>query len=166
MSLLTKIIGAVSKEEREGISMGSAACWGVSGIKSESLPQFLCALPSLLPAGSTLYLEGTSPSAREVIAFCETHAAERISKIALGTIWPKPKIFHLSMVPEVAQELAALTEHHAIPEICDHLHAYKDGRVLLQWHDAFDEKLLIAQDVAEEKVADFCRLLGAKYERV
>jgi hypothetical protein len=101
-----------------------------------------------------------------VIAFCETHAAGKTTKVALGTIWPKPKVFHLSIAPEVVQELAALTGQHATPEICDHLHAYKDGRVLLEWHDAFDQKLLISREVSEEKVAEFCKRLGAKYERV
>jgi hypothetical protein len=54
MSLLAKIFGAVPKAERGGISMGDASGWQVSGIKGKSLPEFLCALPSLLPEDTVL----------------------------------------------------------------------------------------------------------------
>ncbi len=166
MSLLAKIFGAVPKEERAGISMGDSAGWEVSGIKGKSFPDFLCALASLLPDGSILYLEDTSQSAREILAFLESHAASGISKVALGTIWPRPRFFHIAITPPVMQELARLVEHHPTPEIAIHIHAYRGSRVLLEWHDAFFDPLRISRDIPADRVAEFCQRLDAKYERV
>ena len=166
MSLLAKIFGAVPKEERTGISMRDAAGWEVSGIKSKSLPEFLRALPSLLPEHSILYLEDTAHSTRDVIAFLESHAASDTSKVALGTIWPRPKLFHVPITAEIMGELAGLSERRVAPEVCIHVHAYRDGRVLLEWHDAFFQELRISRDITEDKVAEFSRRLGAKYRRV
>lgn len=166
MSLLAKIFGAVPKEERAGISMGDARGWEVSGIGGKRFPDFLCALPLVLPDGSILYLEGTSHSAHEVLAFLESHAASETSKVALGTIWPRPRFFHIPVTPAVMQELARLVEHHPTPEIAIHIHAYRRTRVLLEWHDAFFDPLGISRDIRADRVAEFCQRLGAKYERV
>ena len=166
MSLLAKIFGAVPKEERTGISMGDAVGWEVSGIKSKSLPEFLRPLPTVLPEHSILYLEGTSRSAREVIAFLESHAASETSKVALGTIWPRPKFFHVPVTPEIMGELATLSARRVTPEVCIHVHAYIDGRVLLEWYDAFFQELWISRDITEDRVAVFSKRVGAQYRRV
>src|ERR1019366_8897622 len=147
MSLLSKIFGSVPKQKRGGISMGNVPHWEVSGMQWKHLPGFFRALPSLLPEGSVLYLEGTSRSARDLITFLQSHAAIGISKVALGTIWPRPRCAHASITSESMLELACLSERLVVPEVCSHLHAYKDGRILLEWYDAFSDPVLIACDV-------------------
>lgn len=161
MSLLAKICGAVPAEARDGIRLASGASWEVSAIRD--LPQFLRALPALLPSGAVLYLEDVS--AQDVIAFLAAKSAKGTSKVALGTIWPRPNFFHLEVTETNMMELAELSERHATPEVCIHLHAYKDSRVVLEWHDAFTQPLLLACDILENRVAEFCRLLNGHYQR-
>jgi len=125
---------------------------------------FIQSLGSLLPADAVLYLEGVSIDPDVVRLLEDWSCAERL-KIARGTLWPKPQVFHVPMGPEVTQQLAALFEHHASPEICDHFHAYHLKRVLLQWHDAFfDDPLLLAGTFAEAQVRDFCGTVDCSFE--
>jgi len=161
MSLLAKICGAVPVEARDGIRLVSGAPWEVSAIRD--LPQFLRALSALLPSGTILYLECVS--AQDVIEFLAIKSAKNTSKVALGTIWPRPNFFHLELTQTNMMELAELCERHATFEVCIHLHAYKDGRVVLEWHDAFTQPLLLAGDIPENRVAEFCRLLNCQYQR-
>jgi len=163
-SLLARVFSAVPKEERTGISMGNDAGWKISGIQGSSFPEFLALLPSLLPQDSVLYLEGTSPSVPDVITFLENHRAVATSKVARGTIWPRPKILHIKLAADVMRELARLVEGRPTYEICSHLHVYRDRRVLLEWYDAFFQPLELSRDIPESKVAEFCQHLGAKYE--
>ena len=63
--------------------------------------------------------------------------------------------------------LATLAETHAAPEIADHLHVYKDGKVLLEWYDAFStDPCYVSMDIPEENVRAFCHSIGAHYEAV
>ena len=77
--------------------------------------------------------------------------------------WPIPKVFHIPATPENLRELAQMAQHRALPEIAIHIHAYKDSRVLLQWHDAFDDPILAAREIPEDKTKDFCQKLKVEY---
>jgi len=162
MSFIAKIFGAVSKEERKGILMGLVDAWEISGVKGKSFPDFLRALPNLLPEDSILYLEGTS--ARDAIAFLQKNAAKEICKVAIGTIWPRPQFFHIRISSETMSELAQVAEKHAQPEICIHLHAYQKDRVLLEWHDAFSQEFRISKEISEQRVIEFCKQLNGIYK--
>ena len=162
MSFLAKIFGTATEEERQGISIGDTVGCEVPGIRD--LSEFLRALPELLPQGSILYLEGTS--APDVIAFLERHPAPYTNKVAAGTIWPRPTFFHIQITPDTMHELAGLCEIHATAEVCFHVHAYRDGQVLVEQYDAFSQPLWISRDVAEDKVAHFCKRLGVSYKKL
>ena len=59
--------------------------------------------------------------------------------------------------------LARLSEaalHHAEPEICDHVHFYRDGNALVQWFDAFSGPLLVSKLVPRERVEQFASAVG------
>jgi hypothetical protein len=159
-SFIAKTLGAVPKEEREGISMGFVAAWEVSVVKN--LSDFLRGLPNLLPEGSILYLEGTE--ARDAITFLKRNSAKQTCKVAIGTIWPRPQFFHILISTATMSELSRISDKYVQPEICTHLHAYKDGQVLLEWHDAFSQEFRISKDIPEQKVAEFCKLLNATYK--
>jgi len=162
MGFLARLFGAVSRQERGGIRMEHPA-WEVSGV--QVLPGFLRALPALLPPGSILYLEGTS--ARDVIEFLSGRAAAEPRKVAVGTIWPRPRVFHMPASPENLAALAQLADHHAAPEVCIHLHAYEQDRILLEWYDAIlDTSFSLSSEFAGEQVAEFCRRLGGSYTAV
>ena len=90
----------------------------------------LRAVDEAMPKDSTLCLEGTSV-APEVVAFLERRQAPVRSAIAANTLWPKSQFFHLSLAGTDLSQLRQLAEHHAEPEIADHLVVYREGRVLL-----------------------------------
>jgi hypothetical protein len=164
--LLAKLLGAAPKEDRVGISMADDASWEITGIQDQSFPEFLTLLAALLPEGSVLYLEGTAKSAKDVINFLESHGDAKAAKITRGTIWPRPNFYHVPIEPDVMRALARLVGGHPTSEICSHLHAYKSDHVLLEWYDAFFQSLGISRHICEERVAEFCHRLRAKYRRL
>ena len=82
------------------------------------------------------------------------HAVPEPVHIALGTIWPKPRVFHVPATSATLGRLAEIMEHHAEPELAVHFHAYKDGSVLLEWHDAFSQQMLVTGSLSDEAVAE------------
>lgn len=71
----------------------------------------------------------------------------------------------MPFTPENVNGFAEIMEHHATPEGAAHLHVYKDDKILLEWHDAFwDDPMYISEDIAEEKIKQFCEKLSLKYK--
>jgi hypothetical protein len=161
MGVLGRLLGVVPKHERNGICLGSDARWEVTA--PTELPSFLRALAQFVPDDAILYLEGGSP--RDAVkAFLETHCVPEVTHLAMGTIWPRPQVFHLPATPGNLSDLARLAEQCCAAEIAVHLHVYRDGRVLLEWHDAFSgDPLYISGSVSEDNVAAFCKALALEY---
>ncbi len=138
--------------------------WEISSPKDNV--QFLQLLSELLPLGSTLYLEGTT-IAEDVKAYLKARPARPEMAIPRGTIWPKPQCFHMPITTENTAGLIDLSEHHAEPEICSHLHAYHNGQMYLFWYDAFfagpKEFLYLSQKIPEWKIEEFCEKLGCTF---
>jgi len=124
---------------------------------------FFRILPDIMPSGSILYLESTC-IAPDVQTYLHTRQAGTTYKIARATKWPKPKYFHIPITSENLAKLAELSENHAGPEICDHLHVYKNDRMLLQWYDAFDDPFVLSKDIPESKIKVLCDNLGCQYK--
>jgi|SRR5215469_5266003 len=139
-----------------------AGGWEVPGIRKAC--KFFSVLPELLPLPVQFRFEGThiSPEVRALLA---SNAATPTMEIPQGTIWPKSSVFHVLATEEFIRALTALAGKHAEPEICDHFHAYKDGRGLMQWYDAFDLPLLVDDSVGETRLQDFCKTLGVHYSQ-
>ena len=162
MGFLAKMFGAVSAEERKGIHLDyRTPQWKVS--KAKDLPGFLRALADLAPPDSILYLEGGTPPAR-LLDFLREHCIPEQSHIAMGTIWPRPTVFHLPATRANLVGFADLAERCATPEAAIHLHLYEKDRVLLQWYDAFFDPFYISKEIPEDRVQKFCIELGLKYE--
>ena len=162
MGFLAKIFGAVSAEERKGIHLDyRTPQWKIS--KAEDLPAFLRALAELAPADSILYLEGGSPPAG-LLAFLKDHSVPEQAHVAMGTIWPRPTVFHLPATHANLTPFAEMAEQCATPEAAIHLHLYLHGRILLQWYDAFFDPFYISKERPEERVKRFCDELGLNYE--
>ncbi len=136
--------------------------WQIFGIKRAV--DFFSALTGFLPFPLYLCFEGTSISS-DVAALLASNAVAPTLQISPGTIWPTPIVFHVLATEQFVRELAALAARHAEPEICIHFHAYKDGHILMQWHDAFDLPLLIDESIAETSLQSFCKKLGVEYVR-
>src|SRR5689334_10282197 len=129
MGLLAKVFGAVSREEMRGIHLDvTRSCWEVSG--KTDFPSLLTALPGLLSEESILYFEGGSPGG-ELQEFLQARAIPERAHVAYGTIWPKPRVFHVPATPEIISRLADLTRLCAYPELAIHFHVYRDQSVLL-----------------------------------
>ena len=137
--------------------------WEVGGIRKASA--FFEALVEFLPLSTYLRFEGTSV-APDVRALLEANAVAPAMNITRGTLWPKPKVFHVLANERLLRTLATLALHLAEPEICDHFHAYQDGQLVLQWYDAFSDPLLVDETIAEAAVQHFCSKLGVRYSRL
>ena len=162
MGFLARLFNSVPKAERNGISLDyKIPQWKVSATKN--LSSLMRALAKLIPEGSTLYLEGGTPG-KELLRFFEERSVPERSHIAMGTIWPWPRVFHLPATHENLLQLADLAERSALPEVAIHLHVYQDDRVLLQWHDAFFDPFYISKEIPEDKVRTFCDGLSIQYE--
>lgn len=137
------------------------AGWEVEGIEIASC--FFSAVAHLLPPPVHLYFEGNS-IASDVWALLQSRAVSPQFQIPRGTIWPKPRTMHVLATADFLRELAAQAELHAEPEICDHLHAYSESKLLLEWYDAFDLPLLVDGSIPEATVREFCRKAGGSYK--
>jgi hypothetical protein len=163
MGLLATIFGAVPREEMSGIRLDMThPFWEVSG--DTDFPSLLTALPDLLPEECVLYFEGGSPSG-ELLEFLRAHGVPERAPIAYGTIWPKPTVFHLPATPETMSRLAELTGPCAYPELGIHFHVYRSQSVLLEWHDAFTQPMLLSSELPEQKVRTFAERLSMSYKK-
>lgn len=141
--------------------------WAVAGRKHKiSADDVFRALPDFVPAGSFLRLEGTS-MAEDVRNLLVENSTQTVLDRRPDTIWPRPKVFHVTASDEVLGALAEMCDHHAWPEMCDHLFVYKDDRVLLSWPDfPDDETLWVSELIDEAAVERFFGALGCIPERI
>jgi hypothetical protein len=161
MGLFAKLIGAVPRAEMSGIHLDTTRpFWEVSG--KTDFPSLLIALAELLPGKCVLYFEGGSPSG-ELAQFLREHSVPERSHVAYGTIWPKPSVFHLPATAATISHLADLMRSRVYPELAIHFHAYLDQTVLLEWHDAFEQPMLLFGELPEEQVRAFADRLRMSY---
>jgi hypothetical protein len=99
------------------------------------LYKLLRAIDEAMPKDAVLYLEG-SAIATDVASFLESRPALDRREIKAHTLWPKPKVFHMSLTGDNLAEVRKLAEKHAEPEVADHVVVYRGEEVLLWAHDA------------------------------
>jgi len=161
MGWLGKLFGAVTKEEMQGICLDtSQSYWEVDGPKT--FPELFHAFQGWSLPNLILYFEGGSPDT-EINDFMAAYSIPEQAHVAVGTIWPRPKIFHVPASEDTLTKLAKIMEHHAEPELAIHFHVYQGTTLLLQWHDAFTQPILISGTLAEEQVKSFADSIGKKY---
>ena len=66
---------------------------------------------------------------------------------------------------ETIIRLAELTRSRAYPELAIHFHAYHGQTVLLEWHDAFTQPMLLSGNLSEQKIRIFAERLGMSYKK-
>src|SRR5947208_9506465 len=125
----------------------------------------LRALQGWLPEDAILYFEGGSPVA-PINDFLAAHSVPERAHLAMGTIWPRPKVFHVPASPATLTELAEIMERHAAPELAIHFHVYRSHSVLLQWHDAFCDPILLNGSIREDQVRVFADRVGETVRRI
>jgi hypothetical protein len=162
--IVARVLGAVPPEERDGIRLDTTQpYWEVSG-ETDFLSLFE-ALPDFLPEDSVLYFEGGAPRG-ELLEFLEAQKVPERAHVAYGTIWPRPRVFHLPATRHTMKRLAEMMQSRGPWELAIHFHVYRGHCVLLQWHDAFAEPMLLSGELPEEKVKAFAERLGMSYKRV
>lgn len=162
MGWLGRLFNATPKEELDGIQMDTAQpFWELEG-KTTFAP-FLRALGDILPADSILYFEGGSPD-RTLLDFFNAHAVPEHSHVAVAILWPRTTCYHVPATPQNIAELTVLAESHAEPDLAEHFHAYRDGKVLLQWHDAFGDPMLLDGGIPEPQIKTFAEGLGMTFK--
>ena len=160
MGLISKVFGAVSKEEMNGAHIDlNQPFWEIEG--KTNFPRLLSALTKIFPKDSILYFEGGSPN-KQLSEFFNRHAIQEQLHVAFGTIWPRPKVFHVPASQQIISKLVSIAETCADPEIAVHFHVYHDAEVLLEWHDAFTQPMFLSGNIAEEKVKNFVDTLSMK----
>jgi len=130
------------------------------------LYKLLLGIDEAMPDDATLYLEGTS-IAPEITTFLKSHASvsDTTRPIACGTLWPSAKAFHLSLDGNNMSQLRELAEHHAEPEICDHLGVYRGDNLLLWAPDAGDGDVELARSLPGEVLRKLEHSLGNSLEK-
>jgi len=103
---------------------------------------------------TTLFIEGDS-IAKDVLILYKKNIQEGEYLPRAGTIFPKSTKLRCKYSVEFMNELALMAENHAEPEMCDHLHLYKDNNLILEWMDAFSDEILISKTISEEVVKQF-----------
>ncbi len=162
MGILARLFNFVPRKELKGLCLGKDAYWKIAPTKD--LPSLLRALPSLVPENVILYLEdGTPPP--DIKAFLNANSVPEVLHLVMGTIWPRPRVFHLPATLKNLSRLAELAEKCAAFEVAIHLHVYKHDKVLLEWYDAFfDDPMYLSREIPREKVHAFCSELSLQYE--
>ena len=163
MGWLGRLLGATPKWKLKGIRLDTRKpFWALEG-KTE-FPRFLRALVIFLPEESVLYFEDGSPTGK-LLKFFKTRAIAEQARVAAATLWPNPRCYHVPATTENLTELAELAESCAEPELAIHFHVYSNGKVLLEWHDAFANPMLISGDIPKDRIRDFASTLGMQYTR-
>jgi hypothetical protein len=163
MGWLADLVGWVPAQERRGIQVDVfGPHWELAA--PQGLPALFRALDGWLPDGSVLYFEDGLHSP-EVTAFMRAHAVPERAHLEMGTIWPRPSVYHLPASPEVFARLVDLAENHAAPELAIHLHAYLDDEVLVQGYDILAQELWLSPTLPEQRVRDLAIRLGVVYRR-
>ena len=147
--------------ELTGIHIEGEFVWDIHNYE---LCRLLLALPSLVPADAVLYIEGGRIE-DGVRQFLRAHPAPATTKVYPGTIAPVPEIYHVPATSDMLSGLAQIADRHNSYEVCDHLHIYRGSTVLLQGYDFMSSPLILPESFSEQQVADFCRKIGATYER-
>ncbi len=162
MGWLGKLFNTTPKEELDGIRMDTAhPFWEVEG--KTTFAALLRALDHFLPDGSVLYFEGGSPD-RKLLDFFNAHAIPEQTHVAVAILWPRPAWYHVPATSQNLSELAILAESHHESELAVHFHAYREDCVLLEWHDAFWQPMLLDGNMPEDQVRSFAEALGMTFK--
>ena len=162
MGWLGRLLNVTPREELNGIRMDTAhPFWEVEG--KTTFAALLRALADFLPDGCILYFEGGSPD-QKLLDFFNAHAIAEQAHVAVGILWPRPVYYHVPATRQNLAELSLFAESRAEPELAVHFHVYRDGKVLLEWHDAFAQPMLLDGGLPESQVQSFAEALGMTFK--
>lgn len=133
-------------------------CWKVSPV---DFSEFLRQLSKLAPNNSILCLEGIDVP--DIESYLQRRPATYENETNQGFLKMRPKIFYMPITEENLQGFAALSERYAEPEICNELRVYRNGKIILSWHDLPSDPFFVASEIDEAALRKFCGALGCEY---
>jgi hypothetical protein len=120
------------------------------------------ALGCLLSHDSVIALESTRFDS-EVERLLQPYIIAPRLTIRPGTGWPKSHWVHFEARPEALNVFEDLIKRIEMPVLCNHLYAYSQQGLLLQWHDAFtNNSIRVSLQLPQSAVVEFCSVLGVK----
>jgi hypothetical protein len=119
---LKEQISAMVAGRGDSIDLDTPFHWVIEGLKQPT--KFFEHLPQLLPSDSILYVEGTS-IVPEVALFYSSHRPHHAVNVVRDRIAPVPDIYHFAFSPDVCAALRQFAERHPVPEMFDHIKAYR-----------------------------------------
>lgn len=144
-----------------GIDLDTPQRWAIQGVVDPV--SFFRHLDRLIPFGSILYFEGCGIHP-ELSRFYAANQAPDAVSVARDTIFPIPDTFHVLMASAVLEALIGLLGQYPLEACFNHVKAYRDGRLLFTFHDAFDgSDLLVSGLVSENRIHSFCSAIGASH---
>ena len=119
-------------------------------------------IAKIMPEGSVLFIEGTN-ICEEAEKFYKQQNLHCDLRFVAGTIWPKPRFYHIPIRRTTVEKIAELAGTHAWPEICDHLRIHDGNRLLLHWFDFPHDPIIITGTIGEMEIRTFCEQLVTEY---
>jgi hypothetical protein len=135
-------------------TIDQANCWTISGVRSAEM--FFRVIPQLVEDATHLFLEGPYP---KVAALLQPHVDESDYRAPVGTLWswPRNRRLTLRVSPSLFARLCEATAQFVEPEICSHLHFYRDDEPLVHWFDAFTDPIVISRRFLARSWSGFVR---------
>ena len=133
--------------------------WQISNARG--YPRFFTALTDLVPADSSLQIEGNPyPDVEEGLRPWLTEPSQKT-----GRFWRTLAKYALPVTIENMATLARLAENHAEPEVADHFVVLCGGSPILHWYDAPSDPIYVSGSLDEGKVAQFTTTLGGRMKK-
>jgi hypothetical protein len=161
-ALLRERLGIPSREELSGLTLAVDDALEVP--PPRDLARLIRAC-DVMPVGSVLYLED-GVHAADLAQFLAAHQLANPTKLAPGTIWPRPSVHHVPVNATTIAYLASYAETVAGPEVCIHLAVYRDDRVLVSAHDAPGDPVLVNRRLPDDIITAFAERLGYPREKL
>ena len=151
--------GTKTSREVELAMLDESECWRVSGVRTAE--EFFRAVPLLVPDATQMFLEGSPAPDIEVLLVDAADGANYAAPVGTYWSWPqKNRRFSVRASSALFARLSEAASQHAEPEICNHIHFYRDENALVQWFDAFSDPLLVSKLVPFERVERFASAVG------
>jgi hypothetical protein len=125
---------------------------------------FFRVLPKLFP-GANLFVAQGSRIADDVAAFYRLHAPAVPSRPAELSRFTLTRRYFCVGSPEFFLELARFAAKKPREQLLHHLYLYRDGRQLIEWHDAFANALFLSADLPEDTISALANKFGVRYRR-
>lgn len=152
---------AMAAGRGDGIDLDSKNRWVIEGLENPT--NFFRQIHLVVPQDGILYFEGCQ-MAKEAQDLYQKHRAPNAVPIVRDTIFPVPDTFHVVLTSEFVLALCELLIRYDVASCFYHVKAYRNERLLLAFHDAFDgSDCLLSDLVPESDIQSFASSLGNKY---